>query len=228
MTAVPLSPARALRRPRRIDLRGVFGLFLLFVATAGSIAFWSATSDTRGVLVATRDLPTGATLSAGDLAVANVRIDDALYRETIPAEELQSVVGRQLAAPAHASQLLARVQLSSQPLLGPGQLALTVPVSAETAAGGRIRPGDQIQVLLTTNPGRPEARTVVVVERVTVYDVGHAERLTVVNTGGDSSAPAATEGQISWVTLVVGPEQALTLAEARWSGELDVALLPPR
>src|SRR3954453_3601807 len=78
MAATILSPARALRQPRRVDLRAVFGLFLLLVATGGSIVFWSASSDTRTVLVATRDLPPGSVLSATDLAVARVRVDDAI------------------------------------------------------------------------------------------------------------------------------------------------------
>src|SRR5712692_1155189 len=70
MATAVLTPTRALRQARRLDLRAVFGLFLLLVATGGSIAFWSASSDTRAVLVATRDLPAGATLKLMDLAIA--------------------------------------------------------------------------------------------------------------------------------------------------------------
>ena len=34
-------------------------------------------------------------------------------------------------------------------------------------------------------------------------------------------------GQISWITLVIGPDDAVKLSEARWNGDLDVVLLPP-
>ena len=224
MTATPLSPARALRRPRRLDPRALFGIFLLLVATGGSITFWSASSDTRAVLVATRDLPAGAQLGDGDLAIARVRGDDAIYQAAIPAAELANLAGKQLAEPVHAEQLLVRAQLSSRPLLGPNQLALTIATSPETAVGGRVRAGDSVEVLLTTNKGKPEARTTVVLPRVTVYDVGHDQRTTVVNTA--LAGGAAPEGAVKWLTLIVSQEQALALAQAKGQGDLDVALLP--
>lgn len=225
MAATTLTPTRALRQPRHVGWRAAFGVFLLLLATGGSIAFWTASSDTRAVLVATRDLPAGAMLTATDVAVARVRVDDAIYQAAVPASELTSLVGTQLAEPMHAQQLLARAQLSSRPTLGPGHLALTIAVSPETAVGGRLRPGDAVQVFLTTNQGKPEAHTAVVLPRATVYDVGHEQRLTVVNT--ELAERSGTQGPAKWLTLIVTPEQALALAQARWSGELDVALLPP-
>src|SRR5690606_17243284 len=110
---------RALRQPRRLDLRAMLGLLLLLVATGGSIAFWTAASDTRAVLVATRDRPAGATITVADLAIARVRVDDAIYQAAVPASELANLVGQQLAEPVHAHQLLVRPQVSSRPPLGP-------------------------------------------------------------------------------------------------------------
>lgn len=227
MATSTLAPTRTLRRPRRLDARAVFGLLLLLVATGGSLAFWTAASDTRAVLVATEDLPAGATLSFDNVAVARVRVGDAIYQAAIPADALASLVGRQLAEPVHAHQLLVRAQVSSRPPLGSDELALTVPVSPETAAGGRLRPGDAVQVLLTTDKGTPEVRTTVVLPRVTVYDVGYEDHLGAINTGAAGS-DSADRGLIRWVTVVVSPEQAIALARAKWAGELDVALLPPQ
>lgn len=222
-------PARGIRAPRRVDARAVAGGLILLVATGGAIAFWSAQSDTQAVLTATRDLPGGATLSEADLTVSHVRVDDSVYRAAIPADALPQLLGKQLAEPVHAQQLLVPAQLSSRPLLGPGQLAMTIPVKPETAAGGRIRPGDAVAVLWTTSKDRANSLTSVILPRVTVYDVAHDDRLTVVNTGGaaDSMSQTAAQGPIASVTLVVSTEQALTLAQAKWNGELDVALLPP-
>ena len=90
--ATTFAPAHALREPRRVDWRAVFGGFLFFVAVAGSIAFWGATSDTREVLVAVRELPPGAVLTDGDLTSARVRLDDAMYRAAVPASERSSLV----------------------------------------------------------------------------------------------------------------------------------------
>ena len=128
MAATTLSPARAIRAPRRVDLRLVVGIFLALAALAGSVSFWTVTSESRAVLVATRDLPAGATLRTTDLAVTRVRVDDAIYQAALPADALDVVAGRQLAKPALTRQMLVRAQLSSRSALEPGQLAMTVPI----------------------------------------------------------------------------------------------------
>ncbi|MCC6498162.1 MAG: Flp pilus assembly protein CpaB [Propionibacteriaceae bacterium] len=226
MASTTLTPRRALRKPWRLDPRALFGLFLMLVSVGGSVVFWTTSTDTRAVLVATRDRPAGATLGLSDVVVTNVRVDDAIFAAAISAEEQATVVGRQLAEPLHAQQLLARAQLSGRPPLGPGQMALTIQVSPDTAAGGAIRPGDSVQVLVTTNKGRPESRTSVVLPRITVYDVGLDDQTTVINTGGSDDADRDDRGSISSLTLIVSQEQALQLTVAKWNGDLDVALLP--
>jgi pilus assembly protein CpaB len=222
MASIALSPARALRRPRHLDLRAVLGFLLLLVAIAGSVAFWSASSGTQAVIVATRNLAVGTTLSAGELAVARVRVDPSIYRQTVPATALGMLIGKQVNEPVHADELLIWPQISSGPLLGHGRMALTIPVSADTAVGGHIRPGDVVEVLVTTGRSTAQVRTAVVLPRVTVFDVGY-QAGAVVNTAG--SAPGTSTGPISWVTLVATQSQAIRLAQARWAGQLDVALL---
>jgi Flp pilus assembly protein CpaB len=228
-TALPGSPARALRPSRRIDVRALAGFVLFLLAVGGSIVFWTLSTDTRSVLVLTRELPAGAILQPTDLTVSRVRVDDTIFQAAVPANALNTLIGRPLAEPAHAGQLLTRAQVSDRPPLAPGQLALTIPAGPATAVGGSIQAGDAVQVLLTTDKGKPEARTVVVLPRATVYDVGYDERLTVVNTSGAAEAGgrAAAPGPLSSLTLLVDQEQAVQLAQARWAGELDVALLPP-
>ncbi|CCF85426.1 Flp pilus assembly protein CpaB [Nitrolancea hollandica] len=228
MATRSLSPSRVLRRPRRIDLRAVIGVFLLLAATGGSIAFWSASSDTQSVLVATRDLPAGATLTTQDLAIAQIRADDTIYQTALPAGSLESLIGKQLAEPVHGHQLLARAQVSNRPLLGADQLAMTIPVKPETATGGVVRPGDAVQVLLTANPGKEDSRTTVILPRVTVYDAGHEAGSHITGTVGVGAGErVAEQGPLTWLTLLVTQDQAVQLAQAKWNGELDVALLPP-
>ena len=229
MAVTTLTPARALRQPRRLDARALVGLFLLVGATGGSVLFWQSATDARAVVVATRELPAGATLTSADLAVARVRVDDAIYGAAVPAEGLADLVGKQLAEPVHPQQLLVRAQLSAGPRLAPGQVALTIPVTAKTAAGGRIRIGDQVRLLVTRDKGKPESRTEVVLPRVTVFDVGHDDSRAVVNTAGaaDLSGRPAAQGPLGFLTLAVTAEQANDVANARWNGELEAALLPP-
>ena len=228
MAVTALSPARAIRRPRRADPRALIGVFLTLAALAGSVAFWVTASEARPVVVATRDLPAGATLQNSDLTVAYVRMDDALYRAATPSEMLDSLVGRQLAEPMHAQQVLARAQLEDHSGLGRDQVAITIPAHPDTAVDGRIRAGDQVQILVTvTDKNVSEAHTRLVLARAQVFEVGREQGFGASSTTSAESADANAHGSISSITLALSPEDARSLAAARRSGDLDVLLLPP-
>jgi Flp pilus assembly protein CpaB len=226
MAVATLTPSRALRRPRRADPRALIGVLLTLTALAGSVAFWVTASDARPVLVATRDLPAGATLRGSDLSVAYVRMDDSLYRAALPSDTLESLVGRQLGEPIHAQQVLARAQVAERLGLAADQVAITIPAKPDTAVDGRLRPGDTVQVLLTVaDKTRNEAHTRVALDRAQILEVGHDQAYTSSAVAAD--AETSGRGAIASVTLAVGADQARQLAEARRTGELDVVLLPP-
>lgn len=222
MTSHTLTPERAIRRPRQIDLRAVLSLLVTVAAIGGMLLYANSFAATRPLLIVTRDLPAGALLTAADLEVAQVRVDDGIFAAAVPGDALGDILGLPLAEPAHAQQILVRAQVGGRPRLAPDQLALTIPVSAASAAGGQLREGDEVRVLLTRNTGKFDAETVVVLERVRVYAIGHDERAAI-----GPAVEQVTPGTLAWLTLVVTTEQARMLANARHSGELDVALLPP-
>jgi Flp pilus assembly protein CpaB len=228
--ALTLSPARALRRPRRIDARALAGILVTLAAFGGSLAYWTSTTTTRGVVVATHDLPAGSSLAGADLSVTQLHADDAVYEAAVPADALESLIGHQLAEPVHAHQVLARAQVTSSSPLAADRIALTIPARPDTASGGRLHPGDQVRVLGTTSDkARAEAHTRVVVERALVFDIGRDPTTSsslgdAVDGGGDR----ANRGAISSVTLAVTQDEARDLAQARRAGELDIALLPPQ
>jgi Flp pilus assembly protein CpaB len=227
MAVATLSPTRALHRPRRADPRAIVGVFLTLAALAGSVAFWVSATEARPVLVAARDLPAGATLSASDLGIAYIRADDAVYHAALPSDMLESLVGRQLGEPIHAQQVLARAQLADRFGLAPDQVAITIPARPDSAVDGRLRPGDSVQVLVTvSDKSRNEAHAREVLRRARVFEVGRDASLT---TAGQSSLDSADAGRgtIASVTLAVTHDQARDLAEARRTGDLDVLLLPP-
>ncbi|MDQ3702483.1 MAG: RcpC/CpaB family pilus assembly protein [Chloroflexota bacterium] len=203
----------------------------MVAAVGGSLLFWARTGSARPVLIATRELPAGARLTEADLAVTWVRADDAVQRSAYAGDARTSLIGKQLAEPAHAYQVLVRAQVATRSLLGPDDVAFTVPLSPATAGGARARPGDAVRVYATLNRGKADTQTREVVSRAIVYDVGFGD--------GSSSATAGDAAPVSGtltrrgsaaptsLTLVVGAAQATELAHARWNGELDVALLPP-
>jgi Flp pilus assembly protein CpaB len=229
VVAATLTPARALRRPRRADPRALIGIVLTMVALAGSLSFWVSSNESRGVLVATRDLPIGATLQASDFAVAYVRVEDDVYRAALPAEMLDGLAGRQISEPIHAQQVIARAQVADRVGLASDQVAITIPAKPDSAVDGHLRPGDAVQVLVTVvDKARSEAHARVVLDRVQVFSVGREQSLTNIGSisGSSASEDGFQRGDISTVTLAVTPDQARQLAEARRVGELDVVLMP--
>jgi Flp pilus assembly protein CpaB len=204
-------------------------VFLTLAALAGSVAFWVGSSESRAVVIATHDLAAGTAVTAADLAVAYVRLDDALYNAALPADMLGSVVGRQLGEPIHAQQVLARAQVASRLELAVDQVAITIPARPDTAVDGRLRAGDTVEVLFTAvDKARNEAHARVLLEHASVLEVGREQAYTsvaaVTSIGADGDGSA---GAITSVTLATTPDQARQLAEARRAGELDVLLLPP-
>jgi Flp pilus assembly protein CpaB len=227
VATLSLSPARTLTRPRRADWRAILGVLLAILAGAAWLGFLVLTSDSRAVLVVARELPAGAVLASSDLASSLVRIDDSLYAAAVPASELDGLVGRQIAEPLHAQQILVRAQLATRPPLAQDQVALAIAINPDSAVGGKLRAGDHVQVLLTVNKGKPEAKTTVVLARALVYDVSYdTRRVTVGGTGSDGGqSQIGSPEALRSLTLVVTQAEAVELARARWAGELDVALL---
>ena len=222
MATAALSPSRALRRSWRIDGRAIVGLFVTLVAVGGSSLYWNQVTAGRDLVVATRELPAGAVLQAGDLGVVRVRATDQLYAAAVPATGLTGLIGKQLGEAVHAQQLLVPAQLSPRPPLSGDNVATTVPVSPATAAGGRIHPGDDVRVLVAVSKGKPDHHTDVVLDRARVYDVGY-DHSAVAASGADQSAP----GAISWVTLIVSSADLQKLSDARWNGDIELDLVPP-
>jgi Flp pilus assembly protein CpaB len=167
-------------------------------------------------------LPAGAVLTPADLATTDVRVDDDVYQAVLPADALSSAVGKQLSEPVHAHQLLVRAQLSGRPALGPGESAMTIPISPTNAAGGHVQPGDDVKIVATSDRGHPDSKTTIILLRVRVYDVGYGESASI--TSGSSST---SRGPVASLTLIVNDDQAVALGQARWNSDLDALLLPP-
>lgn len=221
MAVDTLTSGRTLRKSRRLDWRAVVGPVLALMATGGLLLFWNSSGNTQPVLVARRDLPAGATLDATSVTTARVQLTDTLYAVALSASQAQNVIGKKLAEPVHAGQVLVRPQIATRDLLGPGQRAMSVRLDKDSSTGGQLRPGDRVEILLTTNAGEPDAATSVVVSGITVYDVMYEDAGRSIAREGDDEG-----GDPSALTLIVTPEQALALTSAKHNGQLDVLLLP--
>jgi Flp pilus assembly protein CpaB len=220
---------------RRLNSRLVAGLLLTLLAFSGFVAFASRLiPETRTLLVAARDLPAGVPLGADDVVVSRLAVDDTVYNAALPGDALESVAGRALSTPAYAGQVLVRAQLqpADRPLLGPDQVALTIPARPDNTVA-TLAAGDHVQVLAAFDKGKPTARTEVVLADAPVFRVGRGDAALrpAAGPGGPTlvGAPGADPqtGPISSVTLVVPTgEPAAALTSAAASADLQIGLLP--
>jgi pilus assembly protein CpaB len=107
-------------------------------------------------------------------------------------------------------------------ILPTGMRAISTEITPETAAGGFILPNDRVDVLLSKHEKNPD-------NRAGVSDVVNSEIiLTNIRVLAIDQAPKEKEGQNAvvgrTVTLELKPEQTETLARARQSGSLSLAL----
>jgi pilus assembly protein CpaB len=112
------------------------------------------------VLVAARDLSSGATLTRSDLRTA------LLPRHVLPHGVLRDVaaaLGRAPSGPVRAGEPLTDVRLLGPPLLrttgGPGAVAAPVRI-ADPGVVGLLRPGDRVDVVAAGGSGAEAARVV--------------------------------------------------------------------
>jgi Flp pilus assembly protein CpaB len=220
--ATALTPSRALRRPRRLDLRALLGGGLAVLAFFGTLLAYHGLQASRSVLEVTRDLPAGAILHTADLRAEAVRLDDQTYAAAIPASAAQTIVGKALAGPAYAQQILVRAQLQTRPVLQPGQEAFVVPLPADTGAAGHFQPGDDVQLLWVDAKSEAPVQAVVLLDRVRVLEVTYAPAAGIVSTQG-----VPPSGRAASLTLRVTRAQGIQIAAAKVTGVLDAALLPP-
>jgi pilus assembly protein CpaB len=162
------------------------------------------------VLAATRDIPAGATLSAGDLRTL------AVPASAVPGGALRpgsDVVGRVVAAAVRRNELLTDVRLVGASLfrsVGPGLVAAPLRI-ADPGAARLLQPGDVVDVLASSD--RAAAATApVVATGVRVLAVPNAT----------DAVSGLDDGAL--VVVATTPSTAAVLARAAVSARLSVVI----
>lgn len=141
------SPGR--RVQRRVGLpsgRAVVGGLLMAVAAVGTfLAYAGATADdTIDVLIATRDLRAGQTITSGDVELVPVDLPGEV-RGLFGA--IDAAVGRQVVAPVDAGEFL-QASATVTPTEGDETLEIAVAIPGSRAVG-RLRAGERVDVFST-------------------------------------------------------------------------------
>lgn len=204
--------------PARVDGRMLLGVALAAASVIGGLLFWGSARETVPVLVAARDLPAGHVLEADDLSVAQLRLEGDLSSLAIPDAELDSVAGKTTGTAVHAGEMLVWPDLAEGPVIGPDEVAITVPVEADAVYPG-LRAGDSVAVFGTSDKGEPGSETVTLLDSAVVYDISLAPGPIAIGQDGE-------EGHgLSNVTLVVPRSEAERVAHAVVSWDVTLALL---
>src|SRR5437899_5544480 len=156
--------------------RAAFGLVVALVGTAIVLfLYMRGQPQAVEVLKAARDLPPGAILQRDDLVAEIEPLSDGLSALVVPAADESTVLGHPLGDGLRRGLPLARAQvLETSQRIPDGLRVVALPVAPETAAGGQIVPGNDVEILATVNKSNPDqARTITVVDRVTVYATGN-------------------------------------------------------
>src|SRR3977135_3593134 len=210
---------------------------------AGGIAAYLASGSDKPPAETVAQLPTVDVLVAkSDIGLGQSVTPDGLQWQTWPAATASSSFIRRNERPDATTQIVGSIArspfIAGEPIREPklvrangsGFMAATLPsgmravsteISPETGAGGFILPNDRVDVILSKrekNPDRSGSSDIVISEII----------LTNVRVLGIDQAPKEKDGQNTvvgkTVTLELKPEQSETLARARQTGTLSLAL----
>ncbi|QVT81604.1 hypothetical protein ENKNEFLB_04015 [Nocardioides aquaticus] len=219
--APPALPWRLrLRRARRTARRVLLARRRLLAAALTGLAVLAAVRavtpapvPTAGVVVAAHDLPAGATIGTDDVEVRTVAA--TLVPPGTGPPDPGSVVGRVVAGPVGAGELLAATRLVGADLAAAGPGRTTLPVRlADAAAVDLLEVGDRVDLVAADLQGGPDASGSTVATGVDVLAVPAPEA---------PGAPAAGAGvgatpPGSLVVVAVDPEEVAALTQASAAG----------
>jgi len=221
-------------------------IVLIIALGAGGIAAYlaSGSSNNKPVAVApVAQLPTVDVLIAkSDIGLGQSVKPEDLQWQTWPAATASNVFIRRSERPDATTQIVGEIArapfIAGEPIreqklvkadgsgfmaaiLPTGMRAVSTEISPETGAGGFILPNDRVDVILSKHEKNPD--------RTGAPDMVNAEIiLTNIRVLAIDQAPKEKDGQTAvvgrTVTLELKPEQAETLARARQSGTLSLAL----
>ena len=205
----------------------------------------AASGDTKEVLVAKEDIAVATRITDSMVELKAIPVD-AVHPDSFPSTE--GVVGNLARYPIAAGEqvLSSRVASSSMtlpegeelplPYIVPeGKRAVSMNTSALIAAGGLIRPGDYVDVILTVKLGSDQIARIVLQNLEVLALDQEMEKAAPKVENAPEAQTAAAEGKINpeaaTVTLAVTPMEGevLTTAEecaSNFSGRLALALRP--
>jgi pilus assembly protein CpaB len=190
----------------------------------------AAQMDTVDVLVAKNDLPLGQSITADDMQWQSWpagTVSAAFIQRKNSPNAVTEFTGSIVRSTFFAGEPIRDAKLVKAngsgfmaAILPTGMRAVSTEVSPETGAGGFILPNDRVDVLLTTRDRNNDRKTGETVNSEVV--LSNVRVLAIDQTIEEKNGQKVVVGKTA--TLELKPEQTETLARARQSGTLSLAL----
>lgn len=190
-----------------------------------------ATIETTDVLVARGDIPLGQTVTQDDLqwqSWPSSTASASFIRRSDRAEAMTQIAGSIVRSPFLAGEPIRENKLVKgsgsgfmAAILPSGMRAISTEISPETGAGGFILPNDKVDVILTKRDKAPDRAGATEVINSEIL-LGNVRVLAIDQTVEEKNGQKVVVGKTA--TLELKPEQAESLARARQSGTLSLAL----
>jgi pilus assembly protein CpaB len=243
-------------RPAAGGRRALIGALILGAIAAGLIVAFLARSDsgesiasagpTTQVIFATQDIPSGTTITRGMLEERNVPNQLLVAGSLTRAADAEGEVARYPIAKGEqigtARLVEAATAKSVSVQIPKGLRGFTVEVSITKSPAALISPGDYVDVIVsgelvrlgstgaavpTTTASNPLKAAVTLLQNVQVLSVQRNYVADgVVYDSSTRGQPVAKDDDVTFVTLIVTPEQAQLLWLAGQEGEITVTLRP--
>lgn len=195
---------------RAARVRAVVGVALVLAAVGAGLLLARVTAATAPVLAAARVLHAGEVLGPGDVKAVPARLAGEQAVLLVGPTDIDAVVGLTLGREVQAGALLERSSL----VRARGDTRLvSFAVARSDAVGGRLGPGDLVDVVATTGTG-PDACTRVAAAGLHVVAAGTAPGRAGALTGEDGVE----------VTVDAAAPQVIALAHALATGHVVLVL----
>lgn len=213
-------------------------LFILIGAVAAGFAGWYLTKShiqtevtvykqnidkekqLVSVVVASRKLDIGEVVSLSNAQSRKIPKTYVPADAVVPSDFVQNLEGRQIKHALNPGEPILKIHVSNikmeglSSLLGPGERAITIPVTTKDTISGFLKPGDAIDIFVTLKDGAYE-RTAALLQKVKVLATG---------IDVDDGIEEKNQKLYNEITLAVTPMQATKIIHSQSVGELAVLL----
>ncbi|MFF4647289.1 SAF domain-containing protein [Streptomyces sp. NPDC001389] len=148
----PAPAPRVVRQRRRRP--GLIALSVALIAAGGlsGALLFTASGQRSSVLVVTRDVPVGATVTEADLAPASLALDPLV--KAVPTAKKAGLVGQRAAVALKAGSLLSPGQVTAVSLVKNGEQLVGVALKPSQLPASRLAPGQKVLIVSTPDPAQ--------------------------------------------------------------------------